>query len=192
MSTERPPSDRPRRAPNRGPAAAAHNRRALIAAAREIFAEQGPDTPFSAIAKRAGVGQGTLYRHFPDRVALAVAVFEENVGRLEEAMGDDGTIAGLLERVAAQATVSTAFIRLLSAEQRDPRADALGERFDALVAGLVERDRAAGRIGDHVEPGDVELAVSMLAHELASTPESGREDAARRALRLFARAFAPR
>lgn len=189
MSTDSPRPERGHRAPNRGPAAAAGNRRALIAAAREIFAEEGPDTPFSAIAKRAGVGQGTLYRHFPDRVALAVAVFEENVGALEDAMGDDGTIAGLLDRVASQATVSTAFIRLLSAEHRDPRADGLGERFDALVVRLVERDRAAGRIGDHVEPVDVELAVSMLAHELASTPEPGRAEAARRALRLFGRAF---
>lgn len=189
MSTESPRPERGRRAPNRGPAAATGNRRALIAAAREIFAEQGPDTPFSAIAKRAGVGQGTLYRHFPDRVALAVAVFEENVDALDDAMGDEGTIAGLLDRVAAQATVSTAFIRLLSAEQRDPRASGLGARFDALVARLVEGDRAAGRVGDHVEPADVELAVSMLAHELASTPEPGRAQAARRALRLFERAF---
>ena len=192
VSTDSPQPARPRRAPNRGPAAAPGNRRALIAAAREIFAEQGPDVPFSAIAKRAGVGQGTLYRHFPDRVALAVAVFEENVGALEDATGDDGTIAGLLDRVAAQATVSTAFIRLLTSEQRDPRAAGLGARFDALVARLVERDRAAGRIGDHVAPPDVALAVSMLAHELASTPEPGRAEAAGRALRLFERAFAPR
>ena len=64
---------------NRGPAAAAGNRRALIAAAREVYAVGGLGAPFSAVAKRAGVGQGSLYRHFPDRTALAVAVFEDNV-----------------------------------------------------------------------------------------------------------------
>ena len=44
----------------------------------------GLAAPFSAVAKRAGVGQGSLYRHFPDRTALAVAVFEDNVRDLEE------------------------------------------------------------------------------------------------------------
>ena len=67
------------RKPNLGPSAGPGNRRALIVAAREIFAEDGLAAPFSAVAKRAGVGQGSLYRHFPDRLALAVAVFDENI-----------------------------------------------------------------------------------------------------------------
>ncbi|WP_345752613.1 helix-turn-helix domain-containing protein [Microbacterium rhizophilus] len=188
-SRPRAPADRSP-APNRGPAAAAENRRALIAAAREIYAEQGPDAPFSAVARRAGVGQGSLYRHFPDRVALAVAVFEENVGALEDALRDDGTILGLLDRVIDQASASTAFVRLLTGQQRDARAAALGTRFDALVRTLIARDRAAGRIGAHVEPADVEIAVSMLAHELASASEADRVDVARRARALFERAFA--
>ena len=54
---------------NRGRAAAKANRRALVAAALEVFAEGGIDAPLSAVAKRARVGQGSLYRHFPDRVA---------------------------------------------------------------------------------------------------------------------------
>ena len=56
---------------NRGPSAGPENRRALIAAARAVFAESGYSAPLSAVARRAGVGQGSLYRHFPDRVALA-------------------------------------------------------------------------------------------------------------------------
>ena len=68
---------------NRGPAAAAENRRAVLAAARELFAERGYEVPMQAIAKRAGVGQGVLYRHFPKRLDLALAVFEENFVRLE-------------------------------------------------------------------------------------------------------------
>ena len=42
-----------------------------------MFAEGGVDAPLSAVAKLAGVGQGSLYRHFPDRGALALAVFGE-------------------------------------------------------------------------------------------------------------------
>jgi len=189
---------RPRRgavsqpAPNRGPAAAEDNRRALIAAAREIYREEGPGAPFSAVAKRAGVGQGTLYRHFPDRIALAAAVFDENVAALEAALSDDGTILGLLDLVIDQAAVSTAFIRLLSEQQNDPQAALLAERFDRLVELLRARDQTEGRIGAHVTRVDIELAVSMLAHELASTPPADRAAVAARARRLFELAFAPR
>ncbi|MCD1269628.1 TetR family transcriptional regulator [Microbacterium sp. MEC084] len=181
----------PPRRPNRGPAAAAGNRRALIAAAREIFAAEGPSAPFTAIAKRAGVGQGTLYRHFPDRVSLAVAVFEENIAALE-ALRDDGTIAGLLDRIVEQATASTALIQLLLGPEADARTGELAARFEAVVAVLIERDREAGRIGAHVEAADVGIAVSMIAHELAATPEPDRAAVARRARRLFDAAFAPR
>jgi AcrR family transcriptional regulator len=177
---------------NRGPAAAADNRRALIAAARQIYAELGPDAPFSAVARRAAVGQGTLYRHFPDRLALAVAVFDENVGELEDALQERGTILGLLDRVIAQASVSTAFIRLLTEQQRDPRARELAARFERLVDVLLARDEASGRIGAHVGAIDVSIAVSMLAHELASTPEGDRAAVASHARRLFELAFAPR
>ena len=84
---------------NRGPAAAAENRHAVLAAARELFAERGYEVPMQAIAKRAGVGQGVLYRHFPKRLDLALAVFEENFVRLETAgaevgPGHEGQVVG--------------------------------------------------------------------------------------------------
>ncbi|BDZ54697.1 hypothetical protein GCM10025870_17700 [Agromyces marinus] len=86
------------RKPNRGPSAGPGNRLALIAAAREIFATDGLGAPFSAIAKRAGVGQGSLYRHFPDRLSLAVAVFDENIDELEAAVApEDAGLDALLE-----------------------------------------------------------------------------------------------
>jgi ABC-type glycerol-3-phosphate transport system substrate-binding protein len=69
-----PPSAESPSRPNRGPAAGPGNRAALIAAAREVYGEDGLNAPFSAVAKRAGVGQGSLYRHFADRTSLAVAV----------------------------------------------------------------------------------------------------------------------
>ncbi|GAA1981695.1 TetR/AcrR family transcriptional regulator [Microbacterium pumilum] len=178
---------------NRGPAAGPDNRRALIAAAREVYAESGLTVPFSAVAKRAGVGQGSLYRHFPDRTALAVAVFEENVGDLEEYASAEGrTIDDLLGRVVDQAIVSTAFIELITADLHDPRVVPLGLRFNGVVSRLVDRERAAGHIGEHVEPEDVALATGMLATELARADPAQRAEVARRARRLFAAAFAPR
>lgn len=178
---------------NRGRAAGPGNRRALIAAAREVYAESGLSAPFSAVAKRAGVGQGSLYRHFPDRTALAVAVFEDNVADLEEYTAPEGrTIDDLLDRVVDQAVVSTAFIELITADLHDPRVVHLGDRFYGVVARLVARERAQGHIGDHVEPEDVAMATSMLATELARAEPAQRTEVARRARAIFRAAFAPR
>ena len=54
---------------------ARRNYEALLTAARELFLEQGPDAPLDEVAKRAGVGAGTLYRHFPTRDDLIAAVY---------------------------------------------------------------------------------------------------------------------
>ena len=189
MST---PEEAPRR-PNRGPAAGPENRRALIAAAREVYAEGGLSAPFSVVAKRAGVGQGSLYRHFPDRTALAVAVFEENVIDLEQYTDpEDRTIEDLLDRVVSQAVVSTAFIDLITADIHDPRVKPLGERFYAVVARLVARDHAHGLLGDHITTEDVTMATGMLATELSRASLDERPAAAARARALFRAAFAPR
>lgn len=178
---------------NRGPAAAADNRRALIAAAREVYAEGGLSAPFSAVAKRAGVGQGSLYRHFPDRTALAVAVFEENVADLEAYTSTPGrTIDDLLDRVVDQAIVSTALIQLITDALRDPRVAPLGDRFAAVVTRIVDREHAAGRLGSHIHAEDVMLAIGMLSTELARTDAPARPAVADRARALFRAAFAPR
>jgi AcrR family transcriptional regulator len=67
------PSTRPTRAD------AARNYDLLVTAARETFAEHGTDTSLEEIARRAGVGIGTLYRRFPNRVALLEAVYVDEI-----------------------------------------------------------------------------------------------------------------
>ena len=68
-------------APERGSRRdAQRNRALLVSAAREAFAEHGVDARLDEIARRAGVGSGTLYRHFPTREALVEAIFAERVG----------------------------------------------------------------------------------------------------------------
>src|SRR5881227_3330880 len=61
---------------------ARRNRDQILAAARSIFAAQGPEVPMEEIARAAGVGVGTLYRRFPDRDALIRAVAVENFERV--------------------------------------------------------------------------------------------------------------
>ncbi|NQX29220.1 TetR/AcrR family transcriptional regulator [Microbacteriaceae bacterium VKM Ac-2854] len=174
--------------PNRGPSAGPENRRALVEAARAVFAEDGLAAPLSAVAKRARVGQGSLYRHFPDRIALAVAVFEENVDELEALAADPAaTLTDLFDAVTEQALVSTALIELLSAAREDTRADRLNLRVAALIEAVLARDQAAGRIRSSVEPADVLIAISMLTLYLPQA--DARADVARRARAIFRAAF---
>jgi AcrR family transcriptional regulator len=64
---------------------ALRNRDALIAAAETLFAEQGAELPFEEVARAAGVGKGTLYRHFATKDHLIAAIFQERFARLAEA-----------------------------------------------------------------------------------------------------------
>ncbi len=176
---------------NLGPSAGPANRAALIAAARDVFAESGFNAPLSSVAKLAGVGQGSLYRHFPDRIALAVAVFDDNITALEELRDDpESTLVDLFDSVAQQVIASTALIDMIISE-RDERAEHLATRMTAVAAALLARDQEQGRIADHVEDADVMLAISMLAMVLAKTPDGERADAASRARAIFRRAFVP-
>ena len=61
------------------------NRDRIVEVAREVFREQGYDASLDEVAKRAGVGPGTLYRHFPKRENLVDAIMQEWVARVEEA-----------------------------------------------------------------------------------------------------------
>src|SRR5690349_8835662 len=62
---------------------ARRNYERLLAAARELVKEQGADTSLEAIARRAGVGIGTLYRHFPNRLSLFETMYREDVDALK-------------------------------------------------------------------------------------------------------------
>jgi AcrR family transcriptional regulator len=64
---------------------AQRNRERLIEAAREVFREQGYDASLDEVAKRAGVGAGTLYRHFPSRDVLMDAIMQSWVDRVNDA-----------------------------------------------------------------------------------------------------------
>ncbi len=168
----------PRRG-NRGPGAAAENRRALVAAAVEVFAEQGYDAPLSAVARRAGVGQGSLYRHFPDRVALALTVFEDNVVELEALAARPGTgLDDLLDRITEQTVHSVAFVRVVTAGVADARLDAVVRRVRAVVEGALDGARRSGAVRDDVGTDEVLLAVGMVAAHVATVPATDRRTAA--------------
>lgn len=174
---------------NAGPRAAARNRAALLAAAREIFAEHGAHAPLNAVARRAGVGQGSLYRHFPDRIALVLALFEEQVSTVEEVAQDPAvTLADLLGLVTRHAIDSVVSIELASAapEARpDPRLVDLRDRTAVVLGSRLERALADGDVRPGTTVDDVLLGVEMVAAALTRRPAVDRERYAQHAWRLL-------
>ncbi len=147
---------------NRGPAAAPANRDAILAAARQLFAERGLDVPFSAIAQEASVSQGVLYRHFRSRVDLAVAVFEENVAAIMQvpeshASGADRFLAAWTQMV--DMTVShVAFIETVAESALDPRIEDLSEEIRAFLRPVLAEAQDSG-----VAPAGITLETLFIA-----------------------------
>lgn len=171
---------------NRGPGAASENRAALISAARAIFADQGIDAPLSAVAREAGVGQGSLYRHFPSRNSLAVAVFQQNVDELEAlAASEKTTLGDTLRVITEQAIVSTAFFEMIRAERPDAEDEALRQRVTTVLEAQLPRAHRDGLAPASTTTEDVLLAVAMLSGALAKAPRADRPQVAVRAWSLL-------
>ncbi len=170
---------------NRGPAAAAENRAAIIKAAGEIFSEQGLGAPLNAIAKRAGVGQGSLYRHFPTRSSLAIAAFDAGLTQLEALVASGGTLRMVLDMVTEQAMSSVAFLEILVPLVHDPKALALEGRIRAIVASTIDEGLASATVPPHYTVDDVLLAIRMVAGALGSTTEEEREEIVASSWRLL-------
>lgn len=144
---------------NRGPAAAAENRRAILAAAREVFNERGFHAPLSAVAKRAGVGQGVLYRHFRTRLDLAFETFESNFAEFEE-MAEDPSPDLLLRmwtRLIDMTIEEIAFIEMLVEARRTVSDHDASERMRRLLAGPLQRAIDAGLVDAHLTVADLML-----------------------------------
>ncbi|MBO3084683.1 TetR/AcrR family transcriptional regulator [Cellulomonas fengjieae] len=177
----------PRRS-NRGPAAAPENRRALIDAARRVFAQRGYLAPLSAIAQEAGVGQGVLYRHFPTRLDLALAVFEQHFAELEAiaAEPDAGAFGRLWSRLLELTVEESAFVEMFLATRRDLAQTDLADRLPALIQATLPRAQAAGLVPDSLTASDV-LLVQRMVYGVVATSISDDEvrDAVTRALGLL-------
>lgn len=172
---------------NRGPAAAAANRRAILASAKTLFAEDGYGVPLQAIARHAGVGQGVLYRHFGSRLDLALAVFDENLLELEAIateQGDD-TFDRLWRRLLALMAEAAAFIEMVVESRATLRGDAGAGRLAALLEAPLASARESGRVAGDRDVGDVMLALSMIYGALVGVEPRDRVEAVERAQRLL-------
>lgn len=174
---------------NRGPSAGPENRAALVAAARTVFDELGKDAPLSAIARRAGVGQGSLYRHFPDRASLALAVFDENMEQIEALAARPGsTLREVADLVTHQTEGTAAFIQMAT----DPTADARLLSFESRLREIfaAKWDTDDDLIGPAATLDDLMLAVGMIAGVVTQAPRERRHEAAEASWALLRRGLA--
>ncbi|MFB7473114.1 TetR/AcrR family transcriptional regulator [Kitasatospora sp. NPDC056184] len=166
----------PARAP-RLRADASRNRERIVLAARDAFVEHGADAALDDIAKRAGVGNATLYRNFPTRTALIreVALLVKNriVAIAERAAAEVPGPFEALERFAHE-TVDEKVGALCSmltnhVDPHDPDMTAARERLTTVAGGLLERAKAAGEARPDVDHGDLFIALSQLTRPLPGT-----------------------
>jgi AcrR family transcriptional regulator len=147
---------------------AQRNRDALLEAASAAFTERGTDTSLEDVARRAGVGIGTLYRHFPTREALVEAAYRRGV----EAMcdGADQLLATQRPAVALELWLTT-FVGYVATKRglastlkqaADGNAELFAHvhnRLRATMAMLVEAAAASGEIRADVTPADLLRAI---------------------------------
>ncbi len=170
---------------------ARRNREGLLEAAKAAFAEVGAETSLEEIARRAGVGIGTLYRHFPTRDAIVEAVYRREVQQLSDAaprlMESLPPVEALrawmglfIDYVAAKRVIAPALKSLVgggSALYADSSA-----HINGAMALLVERAQASGDIRPNADPADLLRALIGFAY-VNSAPDW--EASARRLIDLM-------
>ena len=158
---------------------ARRNRELLMAAALEAFTERGADdTSLEEIARRAGVGIGTLYRHFPGRTALLEAVYTDQVAALCQRAGElaasrspgAALAAWMREMVEFGATKQNLTSALAADYDKDaPVFSACRDDLLAAATALLTRAQQAGAVRPDVRP----LDLLRLSHGVAAATARG-------------------
>jgi AcrR family transcriptional regulator len=168
-------SDRPLRADAR------RNRARIIEAASAAFAESGTELPMEEIARRAGVGIGTVYRHFPNKEALLDAILvDQLIGRIERtqrALAEDGAwdaFRNLVRESADWQAGDLAFCEVVmewKSMSRSSEVDARRVELESEMATLIERAQAEGRMRSDFTVDDVPTMFASIAGAIRSSDE---------------------
>jgi AcrR family transcriptional regulator len=150
---------------------AERNRQRVLKAAAEVFTERGLDVSLDEVARRAGVGVGTVYRRFGTKEDLVEALFVERINAVaalaEEAARAPDPWSGLvcfLEEAAEMLAGDSGLRQLLMfATYGGDRVWYARQRNAPLVTKLVERVQAAGQLRSDLRPTDVPFILFMLA-----------------------------
>jgi AcrR family transcriptional regulator len=165
---------------------AQRNRDRLMDVAVSAFSQEGPDVTLEAIAKQAGVGIGTLYRHFQTREALVDAAYRNELARLCDSVDDllvelppDAALREWMDRFVDYMTTKRGMgdaLRALIASGGNPFSQSRA-MLTTAVATLLDAGAKAGLIRSDVSPDDVCLSLSGVS--LATAEPRQREQAGR-------------
>ncbi|MEU0425683.1 TetR family transcriptional regulator [Streptomyces canus] len=172
---------------------ARRNRELLVEAAHEVFTEQGLEAPLDVIARRAGVGNATLYRHFPSRAALVDAVFRDPLagtmaaGEQARAAADPWEgLVGYTEAVFAVLATDRGTNDLMTTHLEGVESlQAVHAHNRATMELLLRRGRDEGSIRADVTTEDVLFALAALGRAVPSLAAAAGPEAWRRPLALF-------
>lgn len=160
--------DRPLRAD------AARNVERILRAAREVYSELGPDAPVEAVARRAGVGERTLYRRFPAKADLVRAALDQSIAEdltpvIEKARRTEDPLRGLTELIEAAISLGAREHSLLTAARRagSLTSDVSVSLNDALGE-LARAGQRAGSIRTDLVTDDLPRLVAMLFSVLST------------------------
>ncbi len=153
--------DRPLRAD------AARNAERILSAARDIYAELGPDAPMDLIARRAGVGERTLYRRFPTKGELARAIIDQSIAEtltpvIERAMRCRNPLRGLTDLIEAAVGLGAREHNVLAAALKAGTLTDVSAQLDAALENLTRRAQNAGLIRADLVAEDLPRIVAML------------------------------
>jgi AcrR family transcriptional regulator len=151
----------------------------LIAAGREAFAIHGANAPLDDIARAAGVGAGTLYRHFPTRLALFEAVYRDSVERLcadgERLVATEPPAQALLDWLRGFVTVVSQKRGLAAALTEEGHTSELFAHCHAMINAtgdrLLAQAKEAGTVRDDLDLGDVLRMAKAFALVAETAPE---------------------
>jgi len=163
---------------------ARRNNERLIAAARKVFAEQGGGASMEAIAKEAGVGAGTLYRHFPMRIDLVEAVYRDEVDKLtsdaEKFVAEEdpweAMVSWLQAFVRYTSSKRTFLSELHEAFEKNPELRVRSrERIESAIDTVLIPAQEAGVVRTDLDGSDLMQLISAMCMSATLTPEqSGR------------------
>ena len=152
------------------------NRDRILAAAEEVFGVAGADAPTDEVARRAGVGIGTVFRHFPTKRDLLEATVVRHFDRLTRAArAPDAALDAVLDTLISTGATKLALLNRL-AELGDAAAPVVAASQDlkAAVGHLLRREQRAGAVRPDVTVEEVYLLVRALAGVVATaTPATG-------------------
>jgi AcrR family transcriptional regulator len=159
---------------------AERNRQRIVAAAREAFAEHGLDLSMEDIARRAGVGVGTLYRRYPTRADLVAAAFEHKMAAYADAAGQALAdpdpwrgFCGYVERICAMQAGDRGFTTVLTMTFPTAKQfEADRDRAFADLTTLVERAKTTGKLRADFVTEDMPMFLMANAGVLTATADA--------------------